>query len=161
MHEGGEDVISNRFTKLLGIEHPIVQGGMMWVGRAELAAAVSEAGGLGLLTALTFPTPDALAAEIERCRKMTDKPFGVNLTCLPAVNPPPYAEYRRAIIEGGVRIVETAGHNPREHVEAFKAEGITVLHKCTAVRHAVSAPEDGGRRDLDRRFRMRRPPRRR
>jgi NADH:quinone reductase (non-electrogenic) len=131
--------ISTRITKLLGIEYPIVQGGMMWVGRAELAAAVSNAGGLGILTALTQPTPDDLRREIERCRRMTDKPFGVNLTILPSVKPPPYAEYRKAIIDSGVRIVETAGHNPQEHVADFKSHGIIVLHKCTAVRHAVSA----------------------
>ncbi len=135
--------IRTRITELLGIEHPIVQGGMMWVGRAELAAAVSNAGGLGILTALTQPTPDDLRREIDRCRTMTDKPFGVNLTILPSVNPPPYAEYRRAIIDSGVRIVETAGHKPQEHVEDFKAHGITVLHKCTAVRHALSAERMG------------------
>jgi nitronate monooxygenase len=135
--------IRTRITDLLGIEHPIVQGGMMWVGRAELAAAVSNAGGLGILTALTQPTPDDLRREIDRCRAMTDKPFGVNLTILPSVNPPPYAEYRRAIIDSGVRIVETAGHKPQEHVEDFKAHGITVLHKCTAVRHALSAERMG------------------
>src|ERR671935_692787 len=109
-----------RFTELVGIDYPIVQGGMMWVGRAELAAAVSNAGGLGILTALTQPTPDDLRKEIDRCRRMTDKPFAVNLTILPAVNPPPYAEYRKAIIDSGIKIVETAGHNPREHVEDFK-----------------------------------------
>src|SRR5262245_43079725 len=102
--------LKTRFSELVGIEYPIVQGGMMWVGRAELAAAVSNAGGLGILTALTQPSPDALRAEIDRCRKMTDKPFGVNLTILPSVNPPPYAEYRRAIIESGIKVVETAGH---------------------------------------------------
>ncbi len=134
---------SNRVTKLLGIRHPIVQGGMMWVGRAELASAVSNAGGLGTLTALTQPTPDDLRREIDRCREMTDKPFAVNLTILPSVNPPPYAEYRAAIIESGVRIVETAGNKPQEHVEAFKAHGLTVIHKCTAVRHAVSAQRMG------------------
>lgn len=135
--------ITTRITEMLGIEHPIVQGGMMWVGRAELAAAVSNAGGLGILTALTQPTPDDLRHEIERCRTMTDKPFGVNLTILPSVTPPPYAEYRRAIIDSGVRIVETAGSAPREHVEDFKSHGITVLHKCTAVRHALSAERMG------------------
>lgn len=132
-----------RFTELVGIDYPIVQGGMMWVGRAELVAAVSNAGGLGILTALTQPTPDALAKEIERCRKMTAKPFGVNLTILPSVKPPPYVEYRRAIIESGVKIVETAGHNPQEHVADFKASGIVVVHKCTAVRHALSAERMG------------------
>jgi len=135
--------LKTRFTELVGIEHPIVQGGMMWVGRAELAAAVSNAGGLGILTALTQPTPDALRAEIERCRSMTDKPFAVNLTILPSVNPPPYAEYRKAIIESGIKIVETAGHKPQEHVDEFKAHGILVVHKCTAVRHALSAERMG------------------
>lgn len=135
--------ISTPFTRLLGIEHPIVQGGMQWVGRAELAAAVSNAGGLGILTALTQPTPDALAAEIARCRTMTEKPFGVNLTILPTMTPPPYADYRQAIIDSGVRIVETAGSKPQEHVEHFKAAGITVIHKCTAVRHALSAQRMG------------------
>ena len=135
--------ISTPFSRLLGIEHPIVQGGMQWVGRAELAAAVSNAGGLGILTALTQPTPDALAAEIARCRTMTDKPFGVNLTILPTMTPPPYADYRRAIIDSGVRIVETAGSKPQEHVEHFKSNGITVIHKCTAVRHALSAQRMG------------------
>lgn len=135
--------LQTRITEMLGIEYPIVQGGMMWVGRAELAAAVSNAGGLGILTALTQPSPDDLRKEIERCREMTDKPFGVNLTILPSVNPPPYAEYRKAIIDSGVKIVETAGHNPQEHVEDFKAHGITILHKCTAVRHALSAERMG------------------
>ena len=132
-----------RFTELVGIEYPIVQGGMMWVGRAGLAAAVSNAGGLGILTALTQPTPDALRDEIERCRSMTRKPFGVNLAILPSVSPPPYAEYRQAIIDSGVKIVETAGHNPQEHVAHFKEHGITVIHKCTAVRHALSAQRMG------------------
>ncbi len=135
--------LKTRFTELVGIEHPIVQGGMMWVGRAELAAAVSNAGGLGILTALTQPTPDALRAEIERCRTMTDKPFGVNLTILPSVNPPPYAEYRKAIIDSGIKIVETAGYKPQEHVDDFKSHGIKVIHKCTAVRHALSAERMG------------------
>jgi len=135
--------LKTRFTELCGIEHPIVQGGMMWVGRAELAAAVSNAGGLGILTALTQPTPDDLRREIDRCRTMTDKPFGVNLTILPSVNPPPYAEYRQAIIDSGVKIVETAGHKPQEHVDDFKAHGIIVVHKCTAVRHALSAERMG------------------
>ena len=132
-----------RFTELVGVEYPIVQGGMMWVGRAELAAAVSNAGGLGILTALTQPTPDALRHEIERCRSMTDKPFGVNLTILPSVSPPPYAEYRQAIIDSGIKIVETAGHNPQNHVAHFKEHGIIVIHKCTAVRHALSSERMG------------------
>lgn len=135
--------ISTRITELLGIERPIVQGGMMWVGTADMAAAVSNAGGLGIITALTQPTPDDLRREIERCRGLTDRPFGVNLTVLPSVNPPPYAEYRKAIIESGVKIVETAGGRPQEHVEDFKSHGIIVLHKCTSVRHAVSAVKMG------------------
>jgi NADH:quinone reductase (non-electrogenic) len=133
----------NQFTQLLGIEHPIVQGGMQWVGRAELAAAVSNAGGLGILTALTQPSPQAPTAEIERCRALTDKPFGVKLTILPTINPPPYAEYRRAIIDGGVRIVETAGSKPQEHIDNFKSHGIKIIHKCTSVRHALSAERMG------------------
>ena len=135
--------MKTRITELLGIEHPIVQGGMMWVGTAEMASAVSNAGGLGMITALTQPTPDALRAEIDRCRKMTDKPFGVNLTILPSINPPPYAEYRKAIIEMGIKIVETAGYKPQEHVDDFKSYGIKVVHKCTAVRHALSAERMG------------------
>jgi NAD(P)H-dependent flavin oxidoreductase YrpB (nitropropane dioxygenase family) len=135
--------LKTRFTELVGIEFPIVQGGMMWVGRAELAAAVSNAGGLGILTALTQPTPDALRQEIERCRSMTDKPFGVNLTILPSVTPPPYAEYRQAIIDSGIKIVETAGHSPQQHVAHFKENGVIVIHKCTAVRHALSAERMG------------------
>lgn len=135
--------LKTRITELLGIEHPIVQGGMMWVGNADLAAAVSNAGGLGIITALSQPTPDALRAEIARCRTMTDKPFGVNLTILPSVTPPPYAEYREAIIDSGIKIVETAGHKPKEHVDHFKQHGIIVIHKCTAVRHALSAEKMG------------------
>lgn len=135
--------LRTRVTDLLGIERPIVQGGMQWVGRAELASAVSNAGGLGVLTALTQPTPEDLAKEVARCREMTDKPFGVNLTILPAITPPPYAEYRDAIIESGVRVVETAGSNPREHLPAFKAAGVKVIHKCTSVRHAVRAQTEG------------------
>ena len=135
--------LRTRFTELVGIEHPIVQGGMMWVGRAGLAAAVSNAGGLGIITALTQPTPDELRREIDRCREMTDKPFAVNLTILPSVTPPPYAEYRKAIIDSGVKIVETAGFKPQEHVDDFKSHGIKVVHKCTAVRHALSAERMG------------------
>ncbi|MEW1973843.1 nitronate monooxygenase family protein [Microbacterium profundi] len=136
-------MFSTRFTELVGIEHPIVQGGMQWVGRAELASAVSNAGALGIITGLTQPTPEALAAEIARCQEMTDKPFGVNLTILPSINPPPYAEYRRAIIESGVKIVETAGANPADHMPEFKAAGIKVVHKCTSVRHALRAEKVG------------------
>lgn len=136
-------MIRTRFTELFGVEHPIAQGGMQWVGTAELVSAVANAGALGFLTALTQPTPEALAKEIARTREMTDKPFGVNLTILPAINPPPYDEYRAAIIENGVKAVETAGYKPQEHVEAFKAHGIKVIHKCTAVRHALSAERMG------------------
>jgi NAD(P)H-dependent flavin oxidoreductase YrpB (nitropropane dioxygenase family) len=135
--------LATPFTRLLGIEHPIVQGGMQWIGRAELTAAVSNAGALGILTALTQPTPEALTKEIARCREMTDKPFGVNLTILPTITPPPYAEYRSAIIDSGVKIVETAGSKPKEHVDHFKAHGIKVIHKCTSVRHAMSAERMG------------------
>ncbi len=142
--QGGREIrMRTRFTDLMGIQYPIVQGGMMWVGRAELASAVSNAGGLGMLTALTQPTPDDLRREIDRCRAMTDKPFGVNLTILPSVAPPPYAEYRRAIIDSGVKIVETAGYKPQEHIDDFKDHGIKVIHKCTAVRHALSAERMG------------------
>ncbi|MHC4055744.1 NAD(P)H-dependent flavin oxidoreductase [Bradyrhizobium sp. 25ACV] len=132
-----------RFTELVGVRHPVMQGGMMWVGRAELASAVSNAGGLGVITALTQPTPDDLRREIERCRSLTDKPFGVNLTILPSVTPPPYAEYRKAIIESGIKVVETAGARPQEHVEEFKSHGVIVIHKCTSVRHAISAEKMG------------------
>ncbi len=131
--------LKTRFTETFGIEHPIIQGGMQWVGRAELVAGVANAGGLGFITALTQPTPDALRAEIDRCRKLTDKPFGVNLTILPTITPPPYAAYRQAIIDSGIKIVETAGYKPQEHVDHFKEHGIKVIHKCTAVRHALSA----------------------
>jgi nitronate monooxygenase len=135
--------LRTRFTETFGIEHPIVQGGMQWVGRAELVAAVANAGGLGFITALTQPTPDDLRREIEKARKLTDKPFGVNLTILPAITPPPYAEYRQAIIDSGIKIVETAGYKPQEHVDHFKEHGIKVIHKCTAVRHALSAERMG------------------
>lgn len=130
-------------TELLGIRYPIVQGGMMWVGRAELASAVSNAGGLGILTALTQPTPGALLAEIERCRGMTREPFAVNLTTLPSANPPPYADYARAIVDSGVKIVETAGNTPKDFIERFKAADIRIVHKCTSVRHALSAERNG------------------
>ncbi len=136
-------MIRTRFTEAFGVEHPIVQGGMMWVGTADLVAPVAEAGALGFLTALTQPTPEELIKEIARVRERTDKVFGVNLTILPSINPPPYAEYRRAIIESGIGIVETAGYKPQEHVDDFKAAGVKVIHKCTAVRHALSAERMG------------------
>ncbi len=132
-----------RITELFGIEHPIVQGGMHFVGFAELAAAVSNAGGLGIITGLTQRTPESLGAEIARCREMTDKPFGVNLTFLPSFSEPPYPEYIQAIAEGGVTIVETAGRNPQTHMPALKQAGITVIHKCTSVRYAVKAESIG------------------
>ena len=136
-------MFKTRITELLGIQVPIVQGGMQWVGRAELASAVSNAGALGVLTALTQPTPDLLRREIERCRSMTDRPFGVNLTILPTLTPPPYADYLDVIIESGVRIIETAGNNPREYMAKLKAAGIRIVHKCTTVRHALSAERAG------------------
>lgn len=136
-------MLKTRFTELFGVQHPIAQGGMQWVGTAELVAAVANAGALGFLTALTQPTPEALTKEIARTRALTDKPFGVNLTILPSIKPPPYAEYRRAIIESNVKIVETAGYKPQEHVDDFKAHGIRIIHKCTAVRHALSAERMG------------------
>ncbi len=136
-------MIKTRFTELFGVEHPIAQGGMQWVGRAGLVAAVANAGALGFITALTQPTPEDLAKEIARCRDLTDKPFGVNLTILPAIKPPPYAEYRAAIIEAGIKIVETAGYKPQEHVDEFKLHGIKVIHKCTSVRHGLSAERMG------------------
>lgn len=135
--------LKTRFTETFGIEHPIVQGGMQLVGKAELVSAVANAGALGFLTALTQPTPEALSKEIQRTRDMTDKPFGVNLTILPTITPPPYAEYRQAIIEGGIKIVETAGYKPQEHVDHFKRHDVKVIHKCTAVRHALSAERMG------------------
>ncbi|MBD9629630.1 NAD(P)H-dependent flavin oxidoreductase [Pseudomonas sp. PDM19] len=135
--------MKTRITELLGIRYPIIQGGMMWVGRAEMAAAVSNAGGLGILTALTQPTPEALGEEIERCRTLTDKPFGVNLTLLPSINPPPYERYLDVIIASGVKVLETAGNNPGEFIARAKAAGMTVIHKCVAVRHALKAQSLG------------------
>jgi NAD(P)H-dependent flavin oxidoreductase YrpB (nitropropane dioxygenase family) len=136
-------MLRTRFTEMFAIRHPIVQGGMQWVGRAELVSAVANAGALGMLTALTQPSPEALAKEIARTREMTDQPFGVNLTILPTITPPPYAEYRRAIIEGGVKIVETAGYRPQEHIDDLKSNGVKIIHKCTAARHALSAERMG------------------
>ena len=135
--------MKTRFTEMCGVQHPIMMGGMMWVGRAEIAAAVSNVGALGTITALTQPTPEDLAKEIMRTRELTDKPFAVNLTLLPSMRNTPYAEYRRAIIENNVKIVETAGHKPQEHVEDLRAHGIKVIHKCTAIRHALSAERMG------------------
>jgi nitronate monooxygenase len=128
---------------MFGIEHPIIQGGMHFVGFAELASAVSNAGGLGIITGLTQKTPELLAKEIARCHDMTDKPFGVNLTFLPAFTTPPYAEYIAAIREGGIKIVETAGRSPEQYMPALKEAGIKVIHKCTSVRHSLKAERIG------------------
>lgn len=135
--------IRTRVSEMLGIRYPIIQGGMMWVGLAEMAAAVSNAGGLGILTALTQPTPEDLAREIERCRTLTDQPFGVNITFLPSIKAPPYERYLDVIIDSGIRILETAGNNPKDVIGRTKAAGLTVIHKCVAVRHALSAQRHG------------------
>jgi len=135
--------LKTRITELLGIEHPIIQGGMHYVGFAELAAAVSNTGALGIITGLTQKTPEDLAREIRRCRERTDKPFGVNLTFLPALKAPDYPGYIRAIVEGGVKIVETAGNNPQKWLPALKEHGIKVIHKCTSVRHSLKAEAIG------------------
>jgi nitronate monooxygenase len=135
--------MKTRITELFGIEHPIIQGGMHYVGFAEMAAAVSAAGGLGIITGLTQGSPDNLAKEIGRCREMTNRPFGVNLTFLPSLTPPDYPGYIRAIIEGGVKIVETAGNNPQKWLPALKEAGIKVIHKCTSVRHSLKAESIG------------------
>jgi nitronate monooxygenase len=135
--------MKTRITELLGIEHPIIQGGMHYVGYAELAAAVSNAGALGIITGLTQTSAEDLANEIARCNEMTDKPFGVNLTFLPILKAPDYAAYIRAIIDGGVKIVETAGNNPQKWLPMMKEAGIKVIHKCTAVRHALKAESIG------------------
>ena len=136
-------MLKTRITDLFGIEHPVIQGCMQCVGYAELVSAVSNAGALGILTALTQPTPEDLAKEIERTREMTDKPFGVNLTVLPTINPPPYEEYAQAIVGSGVKIVETAGRSPEPFMELFKEYDVKVIHKCTSVRHALKAQSVG------------------
>jgi len=135
--------MKTRITELFGIEHPIIQGGMHFVGLAELAAAVSNAGGLGIITGLTQGTPEKLANEIKRCRELTDKPFGVNLTFLPTFANPPYNELIQAIIEGGVRIVETAGRSPEQYMPVLRQHGVKVIHKCTSVRHSLKAERIG------------------
>ena len=135
--------MKTRITELFGIQHPIIQGGMHYVGFAEMAAAVSNAGGLGIITGLTQRTPELLAKEIARCRQMTDKPFGVNLTFLPALTQPDYPGYIKAIIEGGVKAVETAGNNPQKWMPILKENGIKVIHKCTSVRHSLKAEQIG------------------
>jgi nitronate monooxygenase len=136
-------MIRTRFTDMFGVEHPIVQGGMQWVGRAELTSAVANAGALGFLTALTQPTPEALVKEIARCRDMTDKPFGVNLTLLPTLIPRNYDAYIDAIIGSDIKIIETAGRSPVPYLPKFKAAGVKVIHKCTSVRHGLSAEKAG------------------
>jgi NAD(P)H-dependent flavin oxidoreductase YrpB (nitropropane dioxygenase family) len=135
--------VKTAITELFGIQHPIIQGGMHYVGFAEMAAAVSNAGGLGIITGLTQKTPELLAKEIARCRDMTDRPFGVNLTFLPSFTAPPYPEYIAAIKEGGVKVVETAGRSPEQYMPALKAAGIKVIHKCTSVRHSLKAEKIG------------------
>ena len=135
--------MKTRITEMFGIEHPIIQGGMHFVGFAEMAAAVSQAGGLGIITALTQGSPENLAKEIARCRQMTAKPFGVNLTFLPALTPPDYPGYIKAIVDGGVKVVETAGNNPQKWMPMLKEAGIKVIHKCTSVRHSLKAESIG------------------
>ena len=135
--------MKTRITEMLGIEHPIIQGGMHYVGFAELAAAVSNAGAFGIITGLTQETPEDLAKEIARCREMTDKPFGVNLTILPSFRDTPYDEYMAAIIEGGIKVVETAGRNPQPFLPRLKENGIRIIHKCTSVRHSLKAEAIG------------------
>ncbi|KIV92298.1 hypothetical protein PV10_06750 [Exophiala mesophila] len=134
---------NTELTRRLGIEVPVVQGGMQWVGYAEMAAAVSNAGGLGILTALTQPTPEDLRKEIRRTRTMTKKPFGVNITLLPTMNAPPYGEYAQVVIDEGIKVVETAGNSPGPVIKLLKAAGIIILHKCTTIRHAQSAVKLG------------------
>ncbi|MCW2529293.1 MAG: putative oxidoreductase, partial [Pseudonocardiales bacterium] len=136
-------MFNTAFTEMFGIEHPIVCGGMTAVGTAELISAVANAGALGFLAALNSPTPQGLAEEIARCQQMTDRPFGVNLTILPTLRPIPYDEYRDAIIDSGVKIVETAGSNPAPHLPSFKAAGVKVIHKAVAVRHALKGQRLG------------------
>lgn len=136
-------MIKTRVTEALGITHPVIQGGMQWVGRAEMTSAVANAGGLGVLTALTQPSPEDLLKEIARCKELTDNPFAVNLTILPTIKPVPYADYLSAIIDSGIKIVETAGRNPEPFLPAMKAAGITVIHKCTSIRHSLKAEKIG------------------
>jgi NAD(P)H-dependent flavin oxidoreductase YrpB (nitropropane dioxygenase family) len=136
-------MLKTRFTKLFGVEHPIIQGGMQWVGRAEFVAAVSNAGALGVLTGLTQPSPDELRREIEKTQKLTDKPFGVNLTILPTLKPVPYDDYLQAIIDSGVKIIETAGRSPEPYMQRIKQAGMKVIHKCTSVRFARKAEQLG------------------
>jgi nitronate monooxygenase len=141
--QGGEYMLKTRITELFGIDRPIVQGGLMWIARAELAAAVGNAGGIGFMTALTFPEAEQLRAEIRKCREMTDKPFGVNLTFLPSLRPIDYPAYINVCIDEGIKFIETAGRNPEPYMDQLKSAGIKVVHKCTSVRHAVKAEKIG------------------
>lgn len=136
-------MIETEFTRRFGVESPIMQGGMQWIGNGEFAAAISNAGALGTITALSFATPEALADEISQCKALTDKPFAVNVTTLPSISPPPYEEYREVIMDAGVKIVETSGSNPKEFVPIYRAAGIKVIHKVTSLRHALKAQEAG------------------
>ena len=136
-------MIKTKITEMFGIEHPVIQGGMHYVGFAEMASAVANAGGLGIITGLTQKTPEDLAKEIAKCHEMTDKPFGVNLTFLPGFQEPDYPGYIKAIVEGGVKIVETAGRSPEAYMPDLKGAGIKVIHKCTSVRHSLKAEKIG------------------
>ena len=136
-------MLKTRIKELFGIKHPVIQGGMQWVGFAGLVSAVSNAGALGILTALSQPTPEDLVKEIEKTKEMTDQPFGVNLTILPTINPPPYEEFAQAIVGSGVKIVETAGRSPEPFMELFNEYDVKVIHKCTSVRHALKAQAVG------------------
>jgi nitronate monooxygenase len=136
-------MIKTRITEMFGIERPIVQGGMMWIARSELASAVANAGGIGFMTALSFQTPDELREEIRKCRSLTDKPFGINLTFLPTLRPPDYPSYINVCIEEGIKFIETAGRSPEAYMEQIKGAGIKVVHKCTSIRHALKAEKIG------------------
>ncbi|MFW6011311.1 MAG: NAD(P)H-dependent flavin oxidoreductase [Desulfosalsimonas sp.] len=136
-------MIKTAITELFGVEKPIIQGGLMWIARAELTSAVANAGAMGFMTALTFPGPEDLRAEIRRCRQMTERPFGINLTFLPALTRPDYPAYIRVCIEEGIKFIETAGRNPEPYMDQIKSAGIRVLHKCTSVRHAKKAQKIG------------------
>jgi NAD(P)H-dependent flavin oxidoreductase YrpB (nitropropane dioxygenase family) len=139
----GGIMLNTRITDLFGIERPIVQGGLMWIARSELASAVGNAGGIGFMTALIFPEPEGLRAEIRKCRELTDKPFGINLTFLPSLRQPDYPAYIDVCIEEGIRFIETAGRNPEPYMDQLKSAGIKVIHKCTSVRHAAKAEKIG------------------
>ncbi len=136
-------MIKTAITEFFGVEKPVVQGGLMWIARAELTSAVANAGAMGFMTALTFPDPEDLRAEIRKCRSLTDKPFGINLTFLPTLTPPDYPGYIRVCIEEEIRFIETAGNNPEPYMDQIKSAGIKVLHKCTSVRHALKAQRVG------------------